>query len=458
MRQRLDNALILGAPAAATLLWFLLRDAGIAAPASWCAAVALVCIAWWILEPVPIPVTSLLPLAVFPLTGVLTPTQVAESYGSPLILLLLGGFLLSTAMESSGAHRRLALHMVRLTGGGSCRRIVLGFMLASALLSMWISNAATTLMLLPVALAVLERSGERSLAVPLLLGVAYAASIGGTGTPIGTPPNLIFLQVYADTTGIRIGFLQWMSWALPCVILFLPLMWLWLTRGLGQTAGPAMAQAGPWSSRERRVLAVFALTALAWITRSAPFGGWSGWLGVPDANDATVALLAVVAMFMLPDGAGRRLLEWEAAARIPWGVLLLFSGGICLARGFAESGLSEHVAGFMSGLSGLHPALIIAAIALTVTFLTEATSNTATTALLMPLLAAAAAAVGVEPALLMVPAALSASCAFMLPVATAPNSIVFGSGLIGTRVMAREGLVLNLIGAAVITAVCYLRL
>jgi sodium-dependent dicarboxylate transporter 2/3/5 len=331
-------------------------------------------------------------------------------------------------------------------------------MLASGLLSMWISNAATTLMLLPVALAVLERSEEPRLPVPLLLGVAYAASIGGTGTPIGTPPNLIFMQVYADTTGIQLGFTQWMSWALPVVVIFLPLMWLWLTRGLGGREAPRLAEPGPWSPRERRVLGVFAVTALAWITRSEPFGGWSAWFGLPGANDATVALLAVVIMFLLPDGRGHRLMEWETAARIPWGVLLLFSGGICLAAGFSESGLSVHLAAFLGGLQALPPVLIIAIIALTVTFMTEATSNTATTALLMPLLAAAATAAEVEPALLMVPAALSASCAFMLPVATAPNSIVYGSGFIPTRTMAREGLLLNFIGAAVITAVCAVRL
>jgi sodium-dependent dicarboxylate transporter 2/3/5 len=458
MRQRFDNVVIATTLLAAALLWAGLRLAGIEAPASWCAAIAVLCIAWWILEPVPIPVTSLLPLALLPLTGVLTPTQVAESYGSPLILLLLGGFLLSTAMESSGAHRRLAVYLVGLTGGGSARRVVLGFMLASALLSMWISNTATTLMLFPVALAVLERSDDRRFGVPLLLGVAYAASIGGTGTPIGTPPNLIFMQVYADTTGTQIGFIDWMAWALPCVALFLPLAWAWLTRHLGAMEAPVMARPGRWTSRERRVLTVFALTALAWVTRSGPFGGWSGWLDLPGANDAAVALVAVVVMFALPAGDGQRLLDWNTAARLPWGVLLLFSGGVCLARGFAESGLSGHLAGFMSGLQDLPPLVIIAVIALTVTFLTEATSNTATTALLMPLLAAAAVGAGLDPALLMVPAALSASCAFMLPVATGPNSIVFGSGLISARVMAREGLALNFIGAAVITAVCYLRL
>jgi sodium-dependent dicarboxylate transporter 2/3/5 len=449
---------LLVAPLLAALAWIYLGYLGLSPEASWCAAVAVVCVVWWIFEPIPIPVTSLLPLGLLPLVGVLTPSQVAQSYGSPLILLLLGGFLLSTALAASGAHRRLALYLVRLLGGGSNRRVVLGFMLAAATLSMWISNTATTLMLLPVALAVLENSRDRALAVPLLLGIAYAASVGGIGTPIGTPPNLVFMQVYADVTGETVGFLQWMGWALPVLLLFLPIIWLWLTRNLGREAAPEMPHPGPWTSRERRVMAVFALTALAWVTRSEPFGGWSGWFSLPNANDASVALLAVIVMCALADDEGRPLLDWEIAQKIPWGVLLLFGGGICLARGFAESGLSGELAQVLAGLSGVPTLLMIATIALLVTFLTETTSNTASTALLMPILAAAAVAADLDPRLLMVPAAFSASCAFMLPVATAPNSIVFSTGQIRIVVMAREGLVLNFVGAALISVVCFVLL
>tara|TARA_R110002049_G_scaffold96993_2_gene236833 strand:+ start:143 stop:1513 length:1371 start_codon:yes stop_codon:yes gene_type:complete len=420
------------------------------------AFVAVVCVFWWVFEPVPIPVTSLLPLAILPLMGVLTPREVGQAYGSPLILLLLGGFLLSKAMEHSGAHRRIALAMVRLFGADSTRRLVMGFMAAAALLSMWISNSATTLMLLPVALAVLDGVDDREkLAPPLLLGVAYAANIGGLGTPIGTPPNLIFMQVYEQATGTAISFTQWMGWALPVVVILVPAMALILTRNLGGSLRLQLPTLGPWQAQERRVLVVFSLTALAWITRGEPFGGWSTWFGVPQANDASVALLAVVVLFLVPNGKGERLLTWERASTIPWGVLLLFSGGICLASGFVQSGLSELMGQWLVELINMHPYALMLMICLAVTFMTEATSNTATTALLMPVLAAAALAAGIAPEMIMVPAAMSASCAFMLPVATGPNTVVFSSGLISTARMAREGFVINLLGVAVISTACY---
>ena len=443
-------------PAAALLLFFGLQAQGWTLEASLTAAVTLLCAVWWIFEPVPIPFTSLIPLAVFPLFGVLTPAQVGQSFGSPLILLLMGGFLLSTAMAASGAHRRIALYMVNLFGGGSAKGLVLGFMAAAAVLSMWISNTATTIMLLPVALAVLEQT-EKKMRIPLLLGIAYAASIGGLGTPIGTPPNLIFMQVHLDQFGTSPSFPQWMGWGLPVVVLLVPLAGFWLTRGVRLSAPVELPKVGPWRPSEKRVLIMFSLTAFFWITRQAPFGGWSGLLELPMANDASVALIAVVLMASLPNGEGGRLLRWEAASKIPWGVLLLFAGGISIAAAFAQSGLADILAGKLTALVTLPPWLLILCICLSVTFLTEVTSNTATASLLMPLLAATATATGLSPALLMVPAVLSASCAFMLPVATAPNAIVFGSGKVRIRDMARAGFVLNLAGAVVITAVCYLK-
>lgn len=445
-----------GGPVLASLAAATSSAAGYDADMATVSFVAVLCVVWWVFEPVPIPVTSLLPLAVLPLLGVLTPAEVGQAYGSPLILLLLGGFLLSKGMEHSGAHRRLALSMVRLFGAQSGRRLVMGFMAAAALLSMWISNTATTLMLLPVALAVLEAVRERDrLAVPLLLGVAYAASVGGIGTPIGTPPNLVFMQVYAQTTGESISFTQWMGWALPVVFVMVPAMALFLTRNVGGAVHVVLPEVGKWSTAERRVMVVFGLTALAWITRSEPLGGWKTWLGLPQANDASVALLAVILMFVIPDGKGQRLLNWERASTIPWGVLLLFSGGICLAMGFVSSGLSGVLGDWLAGLAGLPTYLLILLVCLAVTFMTETTSNTASTTLLMPVLAGAALAAGIAPEIIMVPAAMSASCAFMLPVATAPNSVIFGSGMISTTRMAREGLVLNLLGAAVISLMCY---
>ena len=438
-------------PLLAVVIWAILLPSGQAMAIT--AAVACWCVVWWVFEPVPIPVTSLLPLAVFQLTGVLTASDVGKAYGSPLILLMLGGFILSRAMERCGAHRRLAVAMINLFGGNSSRQVVFGCMLAAATLSMWISNTATTLMLLPMALAIVETARNKALAMPLMLGIAYAASIGGIGTPIGTPPNLVFMQVYQQRTGETITFLEWMRWALPVVILLLPIAAFWLTRQLRDRGGFELPAVEAWSTAEKRVMLVFAITALAWITRQEPFGGWSQLTGLTTANDASVALLAVVLMFVIPDGRNGRLLDWESAVAIPWGVLLLFGGGICLATAFSSSGLSAAVGDSVAGLYYLPLWLLVLCICLGVTFLTETTSNTASTVLLMPILAAAALSSNNDPLLLMVPAAMSASCAFMLPVATAPNSIVYGSGYVSTRHMAREGVVLNLIGALVITSV-----
>ena len=443
-------------PLLAAVAFFTLQGFGWQATACWTAAITVICAVWWIFEPIPIPATSLIPLATLPIIGVLTPAQVGESYGSPLVLLLMGGFILSTAMEKSGAHRRVALGMVNLFGGNSSRRLVFGFMAAAAVLSMWISNTATTLMLLPVALAVIERSDDNNLAIPLLLGIAYAASVGGIGTPIGTPPNLVFREIYWENTGIEIGFLTWMSWGVPVVLIFVPIIALWLTRRLNHQGHVDMPKVGAWQTEERRVFIIFAFTALAWITRSQPFGGWKTWLDVPGANDASVALLAVVAMFLIPNGKGSRLLDWETAGRIPWGMLILFGGGIAIAKAFIISGMSAALGNALAGIAGWPILAMIAVICLCITFLTEMTSNTATTTLMMPILAAAAIAAGIAPEALMVPAAMSASCAFMLPVATAPNTIVFSTGWFTTRLMAREGLVLNFVGVIVISVMCYL--
>lgn len=447
-------------PLAALLMYFLLIDSSAAASPALAitAAVAILCVIWWVFEPLPIPVTSLLPLAIFQLSGVLTKDEVGQSYGSPLILLLLGGFILSKSMERSGAHLRLALFMVNLFGGSSSKQLVLGFMVTAALLSMWISNTATTLMLLPVALAVANQAKDKQLAVPLMLSIAFAASIGGIGTPIGTPPNLVFMQVYQQQFNKNIGFTEWMSWGVPVVLCMIPVTWLWLTRKLSYSGGFDMPDVGRWSSTEKRVMTIFALTATAWITREEPFGGWSTWLDLPAANDASVALIAVILMFIIPDGKhrGEKLLDWETARTIPWGILLLFGGGITLAKAFGVSGLSATLAENLSGLSSLPVLLMIFAICLGVTFLTETTSNTASTVLLMPVLAATAMGSNIDPKLLMIPAAISASCAFMMPVATAPNSIVYASGFFTTKTMAREGIVLNFCGAIIITALSYL--
>jgi sodium-dependent dicarboxylate transporter 2/3/5 len=446
------------APLIAVVVILLMMRAGWAREGALVGGLTTLCALWWIFEPIPIPATAMIPLGVFPLLGILDGKQVAQAYGDPLIILLMGGAMLSKAMEKSGAHRRLALYMVNLFGGDSQRRLVLGFMVASAALSMWVSNTATTLMLLPVAYAVLQSANSqdsKKLAVPLFLGIAYAASIGGLGTPIGSPPNIIFLKIYGEATGSIPSFTQWMMWGLPVVILLLPLAALWITRHLGAAEALKIPQAGTWRSEEARVLVIFFLTALAWITLREPFGGWSQWFNVPGANYAAVALTSVILMFILPNGQGGKLLDWESASTIHWGVLLLFAGGIAIAKAFAVTGISGAIGESLSAVTRLSIIALIAVVALTVTFLTEITSNTATTTLLMPVLAAASLGAGFDPALLMLPAALSASCAFMLPVATAPNAIVFGTGEITVEQMVREGFALNLIGVVVITAVVY---
>ena len=329
-------------------------------------------------------------------------------------------------------------------------------------------------MLLPIVLAVLEQTSDRRLSVSLLLGVAYAASIGGIATPIGTPPNLIFMKVLSETVGVEIGFVEWMQLALPIALVMLLFAGLWITRNLAKSEEIRMPGVGIWRSEEKRTLAVFCVTAALWITRSQPFGGWSRWSGLVNANDASVALLGVVALFIVPAGSGvasrqeghagetddeklsrATLLDWETAVKIPWGILILIGGGIAIAKAFVESGLSQQLGSILAGVGGLPLLLLIASICLAVTFLTEMTSNTATTTLLLPILAAAAVAADMDPRAFMIPATISASFAFMLPVATPPNAIVFGCEKISMREMAREGLVLNLIGVFVVTFLSY---
>lgn len=447
--------------------------AGQPAPAAWTAGVATLCAVWWVTEAIPIAATALVPMAVLPTAGVLTSKQVGEAYGSPLILLLLGGSLLSAAMERSGAHRRIAVAVVRAcaagsaAGGVSGRRLVIGFMAASAILSMWVSNTATTLMLVPIALAALEPTGDRRLTVAVLLSIAYSASIGGVTTPIGTPPNLICLQELESVLGEAPTFATWIGWAAPASLGMLPIAGWWLTRGLPASIDAKLPSPGGWRPAEVRTLAVFGVTALLWITRREPFGGWSEWLGVPGATDSAIALAAVVTLFVLPSGertghteggalTGDRLLDWESASRVPWGMLLLFSGGMVLAKGFTESGLGESLAFALGGLEAAPSWLLLAGLCLGVTFLTEVTSNTAVTALLMPVLAATSNATGIDPRLLMIPAAVSASFAFMLPVATAPNAVVYGAGA-PLAEMRRQGFALNLFGAGVIAIVFWWR-
>jgi sodium-dependent dicarboxylate transporter 2/3/5 len=311
-------------------------------------------------------------------------------------------------------------------------------------------------MLLPVALATIERSEDKKLAAPLLLGIAYAASIGGIGTPIGTPPNLVFREIYQQNTGVEIGFFTWMSWGIPVVSILIPIAGLWITRNLGYFGRVSLPEISSWTKEEKRVFTVFFLTAIAWVFRSQPFGGWQSWLNLPNANDASVALVAVVAMFLIPNGKGEKLLDWSTASDIPWGMLLLFGGGITIANSFVSSGLSASLGQSLAYISSWHLFLLILGVCLLITFLTEMTSNLATTTLILPILAAMSLSSKISPEALMVPAAMSASCAFMLPVATAPNTIVFSTNRFPLALMAKEGLLLNFAGAMIIASVCVL--
>ena len=424
---------------------------------------------WWVFEAVPIPVASLVPISMLPLLGVLNSKQVAQAYGHKLVLLLLGGFLLSRAMEKSGAHRRIALKMVSLCGGGGGRSLILGFMIASAGLSMWISNTATTLMMLPMVIAVLDGAEDKKIRVPLLLGVAFAANVGGIGTPIGTPPNMVMIGYYETIKGVEISFLEWMKVGVPISITMVVLIWLWLSRNLKTKSRVPLPSPGVWRKEEKRTMVVFFFTALAWMTRSAPFGGWKSFFGfisendvglyniLANANDASVAFIAVIILFCTPSGnkKNEKLLDWETANKIPWGLIILVGSGICLGTAISESGLSEQAAKLLTGIDKLKTMFVILCVALLVTFLTEITSNTATTVILMPILGAVSTASGIEPTLLLIPAAISASCAFMLPVATMPNAVVYGTGEFSIKRMVKEGFALNLVGTLVVTTICY---
>ncbi len=446
------------------------------------AAVALLMAYWWITEAIPIPAASLLPLVLFPLLKIMPGKSVAGEYVNSAIFLFMGGFIIALALEKWNLHRRLALHVIRVIGSKP-RRMILGFMVASAFLSMWISNTATTIMMLPIALSVLgrmeesaEKSGkaaERTGAI-LMLAVAYGASIGGMGTLIGTPPNLAFMRIHARLfpDAPEIGFFEWFSFATPASFLFLALAWALLVLLLptersgggvsssvaGDVISGELAALGPMSAEERRVMGVFLGAAALWmfradidVGRAFTVPGWAGLLGVSGyADDGTTAVFAALLLFIIPAKKRGRLMDWETALKLPWGVLLLFGGGFALAAGFAESGLSETLGRKVESLSFLHPALLVVAVSLLVTFLTELTSNTATAQIFLPILAAAAVSLGQPPLLLMIPATLSASCAFMLPVATPPNTIVFGSGRVPITLMARIGLALNLVGVAVV--------
>ncbi|MBF7072813.1 SLC13/DASS family transporter [Glaciecola sp. MH2013] len=443
-------------PILGSVTYFVLTFFGIDYAPSITCAIAILTITWWVTEAVPIPVASIVPFALLPLFNVLNHKEVSTALGSHVILLLMGAFMLSKSLEKSGVHERLAILMVKFVGINSGKRLVFAFMLASALLSMWVSNTATILIMLPIALAILKTVKDVNLKVALILGIAYSASVGGLGTLIGTPPNVIFAGIYETQTGKEYSFVKWMTIGIPIVLIAVPIMALWLTRKIVAKPEVNLPSLGEWRVEEKRTLLVFGLTALAWITRGAPFGGWSELLGISQAGDSTVALAAVLVMFVMPNGKGGRLLDWDTAVSIPWGMLLLFAGGIALAKGFTVSGLSNMMGEGIQQLTNMPLILLLIVLCLCVTYLTEVTSNTATATLLMPILYVVAVSYGVDPAVLMIPAAMAASSAFMLPVATAPNAIAYGTGEIPIQIMVREGAALSFIISCLIALVCYL--
>ncbi|MEM1036501.1 MAG: SLC13 family permease [Pseudomonadota bacterium] len=426
---------------------------------------------WWATEPIPIPVTSLLPLIVLPLIGAGSPNAVGAAYAHHIVLLLLGGFILALGIERWDLHKRIALNVVSVVGG-STRALIGGFMLATALLSMWISNTATTLMMVPIALsaAAALRAEDNRFTVALLLGVCYAASIGGVATPIGTPTNLIAMDWLQENAGAKIGFLEWMTFGLPAALLLVPAAWSAVTRGLGrltdadgavQAVRTARDDLGKMTGPEIRIALIFALIATLWVGRlwwvqlSASLG-WDTLSAYSGAQvDMMIAIFGAVLVFIIPAGSGhgRALLSWEEAVKLPWGVLLLFGGGIALGRAVSSTGLSTWIGEQLSIMGGWPPLLFIAGVVALVIFLTELTSNVATMTTLAPILGALSVGVGVAPESLLAPAAIAASCAFMLPVATAPNAIIYATDEVTIEQMMRRGLVINLIGIGVITAI-----
>lgn len=449
------------------------------APAAWStAAVAFWMAAWWMTEAVAIPVTALLPLVLFPALGVLSMADAASPYAADLIFLFMGGFFLAAGMEATGLHRRIALRVISAVGT-SPERMVLGFMLATAAISMWISNTATAAMMLPIGLAVIEifrradqPHGPTPFGIALMLGVAYAASIGGVATLIGTPPNAVVAAAASELLGFEIGFAEWMLVGIPVTAVMLPIAWLLLVKvlhppGHGDADADAhlaaeTARLGPMRSAERRVAVVFAATAAAWVLRAPKqFGafelpGLQTW--IPELRDSTIAMAAALALFLLPSGRGEgeRILDWPRARRIPWGVLILFGGGLSLARAMDGSGLSAWIGGGIASLADVPDLLLFAAVAFLFVFLTEVTSNAATATMGMPILVGAGAALGIPAIPLMITAGLASSMAFMLPVATPPNAIVFGSDQLTIPQMVRAGFLLNLVSIALVTAVALL--
>jgi sodium-dependent dicarboxylate transporter 2/3/5 len=463
------------------------------APASRLAAVAFLMAAWWVSDAIPLFATALLPLILFPFLGIMAGREAAPIYFNSTIVLFIGGFMIALTMEKWNLHRRIALAIIHAVGGGPAR-IVLGFMLAAAFLSMWISNTATAVMMVPIGLAIVlqveERFGREQahpFTVSLMLGIAYACSIGGLSTLVGTPPNLSFVRIFEILfpQAPHIAFGQWIVLGLPLGATLLLLAWFVLTHLVyrpppeltvdREVVQEERAALGPISFEEKAVLAVFTLTALLWVFRVdlelgvATIPGWSRLVPYPHLiDDGTVAIMMASVLFFIPTRTGggshdaitagataERIMGPDVIPRLPWDIVILFGGGFVLAAGFQQTGLAQIIGQQFGAVGHLPPFVMMLLVCLMLTFLTELTSNTATTEMILPILAAIGVATQTNPLALMIPATISASCAFMMPVATPPNAIIFGSGRLRVGEMARAGIVLNLLGALVIAAFVY---
>ena len=464
-------------PALFVFVFFFTSPPGMSEAARAVLASTLWIASWWITEALPIAVTSLLPIILFPLTGGLAIKATTEAYGDPMIFLFIGAFIIAVAIERWNLHKRIALNIIKAMGT-QASRIILGFMIATALLSMWISNTATALMMMPMGMAIIAQLAElirqqagskdeaENFGKALMLSIAYAASIGGLATLIGTPTNVIFSGIVKKLYNQEVSFMQWLIVGLPFSVVLLGLCWIYLVRfaysfkhqiipGGQAEVKRQLAALGKITSEEKRVFIVFVFTAIAWITRTFLLNKL-----IAGINDTVIAVAGAMLLFLIPakSHTGMKLLDWETAVKLPWGIVLLFGGGLSLAAGFKESGLAEWLGSQMSLLGGVPYILILALVIASVNFLTEVTSNVATASMILPILAGMSLAIDVHPFGLMTAACVASTCAFMLPVATPPNAVVFGSGYLRMQDMVRAGLAMNVLSIILLTLYVYVLL
>ena len=458
---------LIAGPVLFLFILFFLSPEGLSKEGLATLAIATWIAVWWITEAIPIAVTALLPFVLFPLTGVMPIKGVSGAFANPMIFLFLGGFILASAIEKTNLHKRIALTIIYRIGS-NWNQVILGFMIATAFLSMWISNTATAVMMLPIGLAVVsqiqaEETIKNTMGRSLMLAMAYGCSIGGIATIIGTPTNVIFVGIAEELYGETISFAQWMMLGLPFSILMLIIGWLYLTKKVfpiavegipgGKTAiKNQLDDLGKISYEEKAVLFVFGTVALCWMTSSFLLKHI-----IPGISDTLIAIAGSIVLFVIPSQKRQKLgiINWKTAENIPWGILLLFGGGLALAEGFKVSGLAEWIGNQLSLFKMFPSLLLILAIVVVVNFLTEITSNVATAAMLMPVMAALALSIDVHPYFLMIGATIAASCAFMLPVATPPNAVVFGSGLLTIPKMMKVGLWMNIVSIVITTILIY---